>query len=185
MSYFRTIMETAGLLKLAADDIFGLIGASKVRVLRACPNDRLMAIVSVDQVREEWAKFAETDAYAQLLNEANAIGWPRHFRADLTSHDKERLRGKDAPETFGWVLRPCGTYLLDPRMHGRSLRSYEDFLVKEEKQIQGEDRPRYYVWTGDTLVRVSSAVSFMEVLWILHGELNPAELETPARINLY
>lgn len=54
--------------------------------------------------------------YDLLVQEANDIGWPQHYKNDLLVHDKNRLNEEDAPKFFGWVLRQCGTEIIDPRM---------------------------------------------------------------------
>lgn len=125
-----------------------------------------------------------SSAYDALVDEAALIGWPLNFKGDLFTHDRERLERKDAPEAFGWVLRPCGTYLLDPAMKGRCLRQYESFLTREVP-LESGDAPRYYIWTGETLLRVSNVQSFCEAMWVLHGELNPKDYETPRLVSSY
>ena len=53
-------------------------------------------------------------AYDLLLQESERVGWPKHYVADLTRHDRNRLLGPDAPERFVWALRECGTWLMCP-----------------------------------------------------------------------
>lgn len=54
-------------------------------------------------------------AYQQLKAEAKRIGWPEHYRTDLTTHDRHILRHrKDIPTEFVWGLRKCGTQFIRP-----------------------------------------------------------------------
>lgn len=53
-----------------------------------------------------------TTAYQQMQREAAKTGFPRMFRTDLTTHDREFLAQRQRPQQFGWALRECGTELL-------------------------------------------------------------------------
>ena len=54
------------------------------------------------------------NAYQQLKEEAKSVGWPTYYRTDLTKHDRLALRKKDAPTSFVWILRECGTHIVAP-----------------------------------------------------------------------
>lgn len=55
-------------------------------------------------------------AYQRIEAEAKMRNLPKHYQEDLTTHDHHLLStGTMAPTKFGWVLRNCGTQLIDPR----------------------------------------------------------------------
>lgn len=51
------------------------------------------------------------EPYDLLLAKSEEIGWPVHYKKDLTEIDKEVLE-ELKPEKFIWVVRECGTHLL-------------------------------------------------------------------------
>ncbi len=90
--------------------------------------------------------------YRAIKAEADRVGWPEHFREDLTRHDRAALSRRDAPREFGWVLRRCGTHLL---VRG----TWWDFLwavavVRNEARSDGPYR--YYWFDGERLHRITA-----------------------------
>jgi len=83
-----------------------------------------------------------TTLLQQMQSQSLIHGLPRLYATDLSVHDTHTLESEDAPETFGWVLRECGTYLLDARMSDRSKRGYAEHL-----RGSGRDEfPNHYYW---------------------------------------
>ncbi len=70
-------------------------------------------------------------AYRLIKAESNLVGWPVVYRTDITKIDRQTLSRKDAPESFLWILRECGTDLFDldnpqsPRTHRFNLEWFE------------------------------------------------------------
>ena len=92
------------------------------------------------------------DAYEAMVAESVRTSMPVAFENDLTVHDFNRLRGEDAPEEFGWVLRECGTLLLDARMTDASRRGYLGHITESGRC----DRDRCYFWDGQKLHEVTA-----------------------------
>ena len=55
---------------------------------------------------------ANWPAYRLLKAESKRLGLPHQYRTDLTVHDRIALSRKDAPLTFGWLIRKGGTDIL-------------------------------------------------------------------------
>ena len=55
---------------------------------------------------------ANWQGYRAIKSEAQDKGWPVIYKGDITTHDRQVLAKKTAPERFVWVLRECGTELL-------------------------------------------------------------------------
>lgn len=51
------------------------------------------------------------DAYYALLEMSEKIGWPLHYKTDLTEYDKQTLQDL-SPQKFIWIVREMGTELL-------------------------------------------------------------------------
>jgi hypothetical protein len=51
--------------------------------------------------------------YQYLAAKSAELGWPEHWKEDLTVYDKEMLEDPEFPKKFGWILRQYGTWLLD------------------------------------------------------------------------
>lgn len=85
-----------------------------------------------------------------LVQEAEKYGWPEVFKDDLYKHDLNRLEAEDAPKQFGWVLRPCGTELLDLRMDHESIWGYLDHYRQNDQGY------RYYIVNNGVLIPCAS-----------------------------
>jgi hypothetical protein len=88
-------------------------------------------------------------AYQQLKQASRDVGWPLSFPTDLTSHDRARLQGDDAPATFGWVLRECGTLIIDPRIGRNTLNGFLAHLCSNGQ------RDLFFWWDGSKLHSLS------------------------------
>jgi len=53
-------------------------------------------------------------AYDKVVEQSNRAGWPTVFRSDLFFHDREILRQIPTTQSFGWILRECGTEFVSP-----------------------------------------------------------------------
>lgn len=93
-----------------------------------------------------------TTAYETMIAEAARTGLPKSFVNDLTVHDQNRLTGDDAPDRFGWVLRACGTLLLDARMSNQNRRDYLGHITSSGKG----SADRCYFWNGRELDAVTA-----------------------------
>lgn len=95
-------------------------------------------------------------AYAAIERESTLAGMPVLHKADLADHDAKRLAGDDAPPRFGWVLRECGTLLLDPRMGRGDLAGYREHVTGSGRS--GNDR--CFIWDGTALRAVNAGNMF-------------------------
>ncbi len=95
---------------------------------------------------------ANWEGYRAITDEANRVGWPEHFREDLTRHDRAVLSRKDAPHEFGWVLRRHGTHLLIRGTWWNFLWAVA--VVRNEARSGGPYR--YYWFDGEQLHRVTA-----------------------------
>jgi hypothetical protein len=91
-----------------------------------------------------------------MKTEAERVGWPKHYKTDLTKHDRVHMSRKNAPEEFVWVLRECGTFLFRFGV-GADL----DWLVANynlygpQPNISGKTA-RWYIWRDDELREVEA-----------------------------
>jgi len=99
---------------------------------------------------------ANWEAYRLMKAESVRVGWPKHYAADLTKHDRRRLSRKDAPETFVWILRESGTHLL----------------------------PIYDGWADATLKHVGQVYVYDGTLQLVTVERARAWLEHKTRVNM-
>ena len=90
---------------------------------------------------------ANRKGYRAIKEESERVGWPTHFRTDLTKHDRNTLSKKDMPREFGWVLREHGTHLLFSPCDGINL----DWA----KVISHNTEARFYWFDGEDLRPVS------------------------------
>lgn len=99
-------------------------------------------------------------AYAEMLAVSQAVGWPAHYRADLTTHDRAFVAHADCPAVFAWVLRECGTHVVtgsgeDER--GRPGPWTVDYFTRCYLRPFGGGR--VYLWDGVTLRKVAVSVA--------------------------
>jgi hypothetical protein len=87
--------------------------------------------------------------YQAILDESQRVDWPESYAKDLYIVDFEMLMKDDAPETFGWCLRECGTFLFPERC--------ADFLDQIRACAKEYPFPngRYYFFDGHTLHEVT------------------------------
>ena len=93
-------------------------------------------------------KSMSVDIFTALLVEAHKQNRPESYRNDLLVHDYRKLSGDDATGSFGWVLRECGTELLDLRMSRDGLAGFIEHYI-----LNGADN-YYYIYTGGLLKRL-------------------------------
>lgn len=102
--------------------------------------------------------------YETLMTESQNTGWPVVYQTDLTKHDKRRIEGDPSLQAFGWVLRECGTELLDPRMSGPILSGFMQYYEYNGKSY------KYYIYEKEQLNPVPFK-AWKERLEQLHNEL--------------
>ena len=98
-------------------------------------------------------------AFTAMLGACYHHKLPRAFHGDIFNHDKARLAGDDAPGQFGWVLRECGSLLLDSRMQITSRYSYKEHVTKSDKRAAD----RFYYWDGQSLELCSAEIMFQRM----------------------
>jgi hypothetical protein len=99
--------------------------------------------------------FAEDHpAFALMAAEAERHGWPEHYIADLTDHDRCTLavKWKDHTAPFAWVLRNLGTHLVDPYPAPESNEPRQHFIRCARLGEIFSREHKYYVWDGSRLV---------------------------------
>ena len=96
---------------------------------------------------------ANWKGYRAIKAEASRVGWPEHFREDLTRHDRATLSRKDAPREFGWVLRRCGTHLLAP---GGTTWDFLWAIAVVRNEARSDGPYRYYWFDGERLYQITA-----------------------------
>jgi hypothetical protein len=128
-----------------------------------------------------WTECAECNGYgiaiateakrhfAALLEESARVGWPAHYKRDLTLHDRSILDGRDPSEPFAWILRECGTYTICPGKYSRTSMWTGATLPRSEwkrgvdtgssmiRTLAREGNHRFYWWDGRKLRAVESS----------------------------
>jgi len=106
------------------------------------------------------------DPYLALKKEADLLGLPKHFKTDLTEHDKRCIRHEECPDVFGWVIYECGTHFIDPYANGKEnglpvpmISVFREVL----KTCFGENR-HCYVWDGRALLKMKDADHMLDYL---------------------
>jgi hypothetical protein len=111
-----------------------------------------------------WVTPRSRRAYLALSAEASRVGWPAHYKRDLTYWDRNALDGRDPALPFVWVLRECGTYLVAPTQQRRNLWTGEligDLSAAIDsgrgmlRALAREGGHRFYWWDGSRLREVS------------------------------
>ena len=87
-------------------------------------------------------------SYLAIESEAERLGWPESYCADLYRHDALTIDSQQ-PAAFLWAVRETGTDLLT----GAS-PEYDATLLRHGTDSKNFPR-RWYVWTGKTLVETS------------------------------
>jgi len=88
---------------------------------------------------------ANAAAFIALKCASDSASLPLAFHDDLHVHDRNRLGASSDPiDCFGWVLRECGTLLLDARMDATSRRDYRHHVTKSDPRTAD----RFYFWDG-------------------------------------
>jgi hypothetical protein len=90
-------------------------------------------------------------AYQRLCDESRRRGWPEAFTDDLHQHDRAFIRKMYAehPEeiVFLWVLRECGTHMLDLTLGGGELGGWAS-LERAIETMSGEQCLVYFFRQG-------------------------------------
>lgn len=87
--------------------------------------------------------------YEHLLAKAEEIGWPAHYKTDLTTHDKEALEGCPDTMPFMWFVRECGTYLITP--NGVGFNKYEGHGLLKSRTSPYATTHRCFLWSSGKL----------------------------------
>lgn len=83
-------------------------------------------------------------AYRAITAEANRLGWPQAYRADLLTHDRSILSAAEAPRDFLWSVRPTGTHLVP-------LSSWPSIAWGAAAVRCGPAEERWYHWRSEGL----------------------------------
>ena len=95
---------------------------------------------------------ANRQGYRAIEAAAEALGWPVHWRTDLTTHDRRTLSRAAAPQTFGWAVRETGTWLYIPG-------DICSLLWARATVIEDCPERRYFWYDGSRLREVSAGES--------------------------
>lgn len=108
-------------------------------------------------------------AYAAMLAESKAVGWPRQFEADLTKHDRGFLEVGGDEQPYLWALRVDGTclYAITESRIDRTHFAWDMPALIDH--IFGE-APRFYVWDGKSLRGCLNAAHAREEVRRLAGK---------------
>jgi hypothetical protein len=143
---------------------------------RACAGLGEVYSVEVDPDGSHWIECEECDgygievtaqsrrAYLALSAEAGRVGWPTHYKRDLTYWDRNALDGRDPALPFVWVLRELGTHLVAPTQ--QRLNPWTGALIGGLSEaiksgcgmlrtLAREGGHRFYWWNGARLREVS------------------------------
>ena len=82
--------------------------------------------------------------YASLKSVADALDLPRHYRTDLTTHDRAYCEGRGMYRPFLWALYDCGTHVVELGPGMGAAR----YVTMYERTFDGL---RWYLWNGTTL----------------------------------
>lgn len=88
----------------------------------------------------------QTHPYEAIAVEAERLGWPMHWRTDLTEHDRGALSQPDAPKEFGWAVRSTGTDLYTAG------DEFERLWAESSARLRPEQR--WYWWDGSGLTEL-------------------------------
>lgn len=96
-----------------------------------------------------------TQTHAVLLEEAARQNLPECFSADLTQHDLQELT-ESGTQTFLWVLRTCGTFLVKLDTEARRRDDYQMSVVLKSCECS-DARVLWYHFHDGVLTPVSYA----------------------------
>lgn len=103
-------------------------------------------------------------AFKAIVEEAESIGWPKHYSDDLYVHDRDAIE-EHKPTVFGWSLRETGTHIMFPKS------DYGLFLAKYIATGSGQTSREYW-WDGSKLTEVTPE-QLVGKLQKLLGKSNP------------
>jgi len=97
-------------------------------------------------------------AYLAISQEAGAVGWPMHYREDLTVHDRGLCEKTDPSMPFAWILRESGTHLMviDADPADRSGNTVHGLIRNCFGPGSWGDAARFYKWDGHKLREVEN-----------------------------
>ena len=108
--------------------------------------------------------------FEALLATAGQVGWPLHFRADLTEHDRAQLATMPVEMPFIWILRPCGTHIYYPGPVGRYHRASD--MARIQASTFGRENCRFFIWNGESLNEYPSPLSADDCMRQYETDLN-------------
>lgn len=94
-----------------------------------------------------------------LLARSRRHNRPLFYQSDLEI-DREILARPDAPELFGWVLRECGTNLIDPR--SPHCHKWLEAIIELDGAPTDPRAHHYYWWDGTSLRRLETGPALLE-----------------------
>lgn len=93
-------------------------------------------------------------AYIAILEASKAMGWPKRFRSDLTTHDRGAIDRLPPGMPFAWGLRDRGTHLFRADCQDGSGHRSPDF----PRFVEGAFGPLatcWFFWDGSRLTPVT------------------------------
>ena len=102
-------------------------------------------------------------AYLALSQEAGAVGWPTHFREDLTVHDRHACEEWGPDQPFAWILRDHGTHMV-AALDGPIDSTGQTAWGHIRACFADDGRHRFYSWDGRRLRELPNAEALAE--WV-------------------
>lgn len=98
-------------------------------------------------------------AYLAMLRKAKEIGWPEHYKKDLTEHDRNRVGAFADGLVFVWLVRSTGTWLIiPPWASGQAKRDWgqhgDGSILRYCRRYEPH---RAFLWDGTSLQEVTLA----------------------------
>lgn len=95
--------------------------------------------------------------YLAIAEEAARVGWPAHYRRDLTLHDRDILADRDPSLPFAWILCECGTHIVLPVHAREAWKPGADVGATVLRTLGANPDHLIYWWNGWNLRRVDLA----------------------------
>lgn len=99
----------------------------------------------------------DSTAYKAIEAKAKELGWPAHYREDLTVHDRKRINGFFDVKDFAWAIHESGTHIFPAgTIHALS-------YAHSTHKVYGE-RLCWFKWASGRLVEVKAedAIAWLE-----------------------
>lgn len=103
-------------------------------------------------------------AFPAMLREAVKLGWPTHYRRDLTLHDRRDLARHEDSEPCIWFIRAWGTHLVYPLSQAVPTNARAPFspaplaaIVNAIERTFDDNATRVYTWDGRQLAETTFA----------------------------